>query len=199
MKTSCILVTALLALSIDTQALAQDHASRASETPAATAPQGLLEQLLEGLRDGNRETVLTLFEYFEHLVGARDAAADRRIVGYVLELIEQEFGRPQRFERLQAPSTRYMSADVESAADEQWNASPCLFKSFAVGTVFAQSDAMRPVELAVTVCTGPQVERPALRRIEFRFLSPDARTVEKIRSVLERTRAEARRPTIPQN
>jgi hypothetical protein len=197
MNTSCILVTLLVGMSIGTQALAQEPASKAGEPPAAASHHDVLDRLLEGLRDGNREGVLTLFEYFEPLVGARDAAADRQVVAFFLRLIEEEFGRPDAFARLAAPSIRYVSADIESAADEQWKASPCLFKSYAVGTGLAHSGVTRAVELAVTICTGPQVERAALRRLEFRFVSPTPETVAKVRSVLERATVEARRLITP--
>jgi hypothetical protein len=147
------------------------------------------------LSAGDRDAVLGLFEYFEGLVGPGDAATDRRLLGHFLRLLEEEFGRPQTFERVQTLSNRYVSSYVESASDEQWNASPCLFKSHPLKTVFSHGGTTRPAELVVTICTGPHVERPALRQIEFRFVNPDAATGRKVQSILERTVAEARRLT----
>jgi hypothetical protein len=166
-----------------------------AETAVAASDQALLNQFEHGLRTGDREAVLGLFRYFEELVGPRDAAVDRRIVGYLLRLMEEEFGRPRAFERSLGVSSRYVSAQVESATDAQWNASACLFKTYGLKTHFAIAETTRPAELVVTVCTGPRIERPALRQIEFRFVNPDVTSARKVQAVLERTMVEARRVT----
>ena len=119
------------------------------------------------------------------------------VVGRSLGLVREEFGRSLAFEEMQTSSGRYVSARIESASAQQWNASECLFKTYALKTVFLQGETRQPAELVVTVCTGPQVERAALRQIEFRFPNSDARTMQKVQAVLTRTIADARRLTAP--
>ena len=46
--------------------------------------------------------------YFEELVGPRDAETDRRIVGYVIRLVEEEFWRPYTFDLWPTLSNRYV-------------------------------------------------------------------------------------------
>jgi hypothetical protein len=192
--------TLLLGMALSSHALAQNRGSdgppsKASEAPVEARDQSLLDELQQGLSVGDREAVLALFEYFEGLVGPREAATDRQILGHFLRLLDEEFGHPQSFERLQTLSSRYVSAQVESATADQWNASPCLFKSHPLKTVFEYGGTPRPADLIVTICTGPHVERPALRQIEFRFVNPDVATGRKVQSIIQRTVVEARRLT----
>jgi hypothetical protein len=155
--------------------------------------QALLDQFQQGLSTGNREAVVALFRYFEEVVDSRIATADRRIAGYFLRLVEEEFGRPETFFPSQTLSRRYVSTLFESSSDEQWNASACLFKSYVLKTVFGYADSKRPAEVIVTICTGPRIERPMLRQIDLRFVSPDAVTGKKVQFILERATLEARR------
>ena len=61
--------------------------------------------------------------------------------------------------------------------------------------MFSEGANRRSAELGITVCTGPQVEAPTLRQIEFRFTNPDGETARKVREVLARAIEEARRLT----
>lgn len=177
---------------------AEPDAPKALPAPAAPAEakdKALLDQAQQGLAAGNVDALVSLFRYFEEVVSARDAAMDRKMVGYFLGLVKQGFGRAQGFQAARALSPAYVSARIESAAAEQWNTSDCLFKNYMVKTVFSEGANRRPVELLFTVCTGPRVEKATLRQVEFRFTNPDGETSKRTREVLTRTIEEARRLT----
>lgn len=179
---------------------AEPPAPKADEPPAAPAEardRALLDATQRGLAAGNVDAVVSLFRYFEETVGAREAATDRKVVGFFLGLVKAGFGRPGGFEPARGLASKYVSARIESATDEQWNASGCLFKSYALKTVFAEGANRRPAELVVTVCTGSRVEKAALRQIEFRFTDPDGATTQKVRELLRRAIEEARRLSAP--
>ncbi len=218
MRRSLMLLALLVSVSLGGQALAQDRVYRwtdaeghvhysdkprapdapeAKPAPAEAKDQALLDQAQQAFAAGNVEAVAALFRYFEEIVGARDAATDRKLVGYFLGSVKEGFGRPVAFETAQASSLKYVSTRIESAAADQWNASECLFKTYGLKTVFVEGETRRPAELAVTVCTGPRVETAALRQIEFRFTNPDAGTAQKLQTVLAQLMGEARRLTAP--
>ena len=55
------------------------EASGAKPAPAEAKDQALLDQAQSGLAAGDVKTVSGLFRYFEEIVGARDAATDRKV------------------------------------------------------------------------------------------------------------------------
>ena len=169
------------------------EASDAMPAPAEAKDKALLDQAQSGLIAGNVDAVSGLFRYFEEIVGARDAATDRKLVGSFLGLVKEGFGRPEAFEAAQTSSLKYLSARIESAGTDQWNGSACLFKDYVLKTVFVEGQTRRPAELVATVCTGPRVETAALKRIEFHFINPDAATAQKLQVLLTRLMGEARR------
>jgi len=114
-----------------------------------------------------------------------------------LDTVKESFGRPQGFEPTGDPALGYLSTRIESAGAKQWNASDCLFKTYAITTSFVAGDLRRPAELHFTACTGPKINQPALRQIEFRFTKPDASLTSKLQAVMIRTMAEARRMNGP--
>ncbi len=111
--------------------------------------------------------------------------------------MKEGFGRPLAFEAAPTLSLKYLSTRMESASADQWNASDCLFKTYALKTVFVEGETRRPAELVLTVCTGPRVETAALRQIEFRFTNSDTGTAQKLQAVLARLMVEARRLAPP--
>ena len=212
MRRSWVLPAMLLWLAFGDRSLAQTkmyrwvdaegrvHVTDTPPPPSAGAhpaiepgDQKVLAQIEDGLTAGTIDTVVPLFRYFEEVVGTQEAATDRTVIAYFLGQMQEGFGRAKGFEAVLTPSSRFMSARIESASADQWNASECLYKSYTLKTTMGEGAAVQPAELVVTLCTGPRVEHPTLRQIDYHFTSPDASTAQKIGTVLTRTIGESRR------
>jgi len=167
--------------------------SAGAHVPIEPADQAILARLEDGLTAGDVQAVVPLFRYFEEVVGAQEAATDRTVMAYFLNQIQEAFGRAAGFDAVLTPSARFMSARIESASADQWNASECLYKTYTLKTTIGAGETAQPAELVVTLCTGPRVERPTLRQIDYHLTSPTAETPQKIATVLTRTIVESRR------
>lgn len=155
-----------------------------AERPPLERPADVLERLSRG----EIESIVSMFRYFEDVIGAAEAGRERQAMKTFVTLIVSRLGRVDRWEPTTTTDTSFVNAFMEAATPDLWRNSDCLFKSYAFKARFVKDGRHRAGEVWLDVCVDTALRPRWLRKIDVHLVRPEQEAVNTMQALFNELR-----------